>query len=192
MPNDNLHAELQAHRGYLLRVAKLQLRDEGAAEDVVQDTLLAALEGFAKFSGKSSIKTWLTGILKHKIIDILRGRMRELPVSEVLPDDAEEEVIEAFFDRTGHWASPPQEWGNGEAALAQKQFFDVMDFCLEKLPAKQGRVFMLREVFEMETEEICKTVAVSSTNLWVLLHRARLLLRQCLEQNWFAGPRGAG
>ncbi len=192
MPNDTLHAEIQVHRSYLLRVAKLQLRDEGAAEDVVQETLLAALEGGAKFSGKSSVKTWLTGILKHKIIDVLRGRMRELPVSEVLPDQADDDVVDAFFNASGHWAAPPQEWGNGEAALAQKQFFDIMDFCLEKLPAKQGRVFMLREVFEMDTEEICKAVAISSTNLWVLLHRARLLLRQCLEQNWFAGPRAAG
>lgn len=191
MANDALHAELQVHRAYLLRVAKLQLRDEGAAEDVVQETLLAALEGWAKFSGKSSVKTWLTGILKHKIIDVLRGRMRELPVSEVLPAEAEEEVIEAFFSAAGHWSSPPQAWGEGEAALEQKQFFDIMDFCLEELPPKQGRAFMLREVFELETEEICKTLSVSTTNLWVLLHRSRLLLRQCLEQNWFGGAREA-
>lgn len=189
MPNDTLHAELQVHRTYLLRVAKLQLRDLGAAEDVVQETLLAAIEGWAKFSGQSSVKTWLTGILKHKIIDVLRGRMRELPVSEVLPAEAEEEVIEAFFSAAGHWNSPPQAWAEGEAALEQKQFFDIMDFCLEKLPPKQGRAFMLREVFELETEEICKALSVSTTNLWVLLHRSRLLLRQCLEQHWFGGAR---
>jgi len=177
--------QINAQRTYLLRIARLQLRDGDVAEDVVQDTLLAALEGAARFSGKSSVKTWLVGILKHKIIDVIRQRMRE-PVASTLADDADLDASEDFFDRTGHWASKPEEWQDASRSLEQQQFLGMMDFCLEKLPPNQGRAFMLREVFELEADEICKTLSVTSTNLWVLLYRARLALRQCLEQNWFA------
>ena len=131
------------------------------------------------------MKTWLVGILKHKIVDVIRQRMRE-PVASTLADDADLETSEDFFDRTGHWADKPQEWPDASRSLEQKQFLAMMDFCLEKLPPNQGRAFMLREVFELEADEICKTLSITSTNLWVLLYRARLALRQCLEKNWFA------
>jgi RNA polymerase sigma-70 factor (ECF subfamily) len=188
MTTADLPEQIHAQRGYLLRIARLQLRDREVAEDVVQDTLVAALEGASRFSGKSSVKTWLVGILKHKIVDAIRQRMRE-PVMSTLAEDADLEPCEDFFDQTGHWASRPAEWGDATASLEQKEFLGVMDFCLEKLPPNQGRAFMLREVFELDAEEICKTLSVTSTNLWVLLYRARLALRQCLEQNWF-GPAG--
>jgi RNA polymerase sigma-70 factor (ECF subfamily) len=176
--------QIHAQRTYLLRIARLQLRDSDVAEDVVQDTLLAALEGAARFSGKSSVKTWLVGILKHKIIDVIRRRMRE-PVASTLREDSDLDAAEDFFDHTGHWTSKPEEWPDPSRALEQKEFLEMMDFCLEKLPPNQGRAFMLREVFELEAEEICKTLSITSTNLWVMLYRARLALRQCLEQNWF-------
>ena len=180
--------EVEAQRPYLLRVASLQLRDHDRAEDVVQETLLAALEAQARFAGRSSIKTWLTGILRHNIVDAIRKNARQPAVSS-LGDEAEIDDLDAFFDESArdHWVSKPAEWRNPERDLEQQQFKSMMDFCLEKLPPNTARVFMLREVMEMPTEEICQELKITATNLWVILYRARMLLRQCLEQNWFAG-----
>ena len=181
-------AEVNAQRTYLLRVAQLQLRDRDQAEDVVQETLLAALEAQDKFAGKSSVKTWLTGILKHKIIDAIRKKAREPSVS-TLHIEADIEDLDVFFNEHdhNHWESMPAEWRNPERDLEQKQFLDIMDFCLEKLPPNTARVFMLREVMELDSDEICQELTITSTNLWVILYRARMLLRKCLEQNWFGG-----
>ena len=98
--------------------------------------------------------------------------------------------MDALFDESGHWENPPADWGDPEAALSRAQFMDIMQFCLEKLPPNTARVFMMREVMELESTKICKELAITSTNLWVILYRARMALRQCLEQNWFArsGP----
>jgi RNA polymerase sigma-70 factor (ECF subfamily) len=187
MPDPDFAARCNSHRGYLMRVAVLQLRDNNVAEDVVQDTLLAALQGAGGFSGRSSLKTWLTGILKHKIVDVIRRKGRE-PVLASLDEECQLEDLDALFDETGHWQNPPADWGNPESALTQQQFLDVMQMCLEKLPPNTARVFMMREVMELESDEICKELAITSTNLWVILYRARIALRQCLEQNWFASP----
>jgi RNA polymerase sigma-70 factor (ECF subfamily) len=187
MADPDFAARCNSHRGYLLRVAVLQLRDTDAAEDVVQDTLLAALQGASGFSGRSSLKTWLTGILKHKIVDVIRRKSRA-PVFASLDQESQLEDLDALFDETGHWENPPADWGNPESALSQQQFMDVMQICLEKLPPNTARVFVMREVMELESEEICKELAITSTNLWVILYRARIALRQCLEQNWFASP----
>src|SRR5664279_913113 len=180
--------DLDQHRGYLLRVARLQLRDDAQAEDVVQETLLAALSG-SGFSGKSSLKTWLTGILKHKIVDAIRRKQRE-PVAASTFGNLDDELdigdFDAMFDATGHWSPKPGDWGDPAAALEGRQFIEIVDFCLEKLPPNTARVFMMREVLELETAEICKELRITSTNLWVILYRARVALRQCLEQNWFA------
>ncbi|TMG84479.1 MAG: sigma-70 family RNA polymerase sigma factor [Betaproteobacteria bacterium] len=162
------------HRGYLLRVAVLQLRDNDLAEDVVQDTLVAALQGAQGFSGRSSLKTWLTGILKHKIVDAIRRKTRE-PAFAPLDDECQ-----------------LADWGDPKSALSRSQFMDIMQFCLEKLPPNTARVFMMREVMELDSGEICKELAITSTNLWVILYRARMALRQCLEQNWFAQAGRAG
>jgi RNA polymerase sigma-70 factor (ECF subfamily) len=176
---------IHAHRGYLLRVAVLQLRDSDLAEDVVQDTLLAALQGGGGFSGRSSLKTWLTGILKHKIVDAIRKKGRR-PIISSLDEECQIDDFDALFDESGHWENPPATWGDPEEELSRRQFFDVVDFCLEKLPPNTARVFMMREVMELDGEEICKELSITSTNLWVILYRARVALRQCLEQNWFA------
>jgi RNA polymerase sigma-70 factor (ECF subfamily) len=188
MPTAEFSSQLEAHRGYLLRVARLQLRDEALAEDVVQETLLAALSG-GGFSGRSSLKTWLTGILKHKIVDAIRRKQREPLATAGFGDlDAELDIedFDALFRANGAWDAPPSDWGDPEAALAGSQFLDVMDFCLEKLPPNTARAFVMREVLELETAEICKELAITANNLWVMLYRARMALRQCLEQNWFA------
>ena len=185
MPAADIAAQLDAHRGYLLRVARLQLRDDALADDVVQETLLAALSG-GTFSGKSSLKTWLTGILKHKIIDAIRRKQREPLLASTFDDECDIEDLDGLFKAPfGAWDSPPAEWGDPEQALNRSQFFDIMDFCLEKLPPNTARVFMMREVMGLESDEICKELAITANNLWVILYRARMSLRECLEQNWF-------
>ena len=189
MPSTEFARELDPHRGYLLRVARLQLRDEALAEDVVQDTLLAALAG-SGFSGKSSLRTWLTGILKHKIVDAIRKKRREPTTASAFGDIESEldiEDLDAMFNERGGWNAKPADWGDPEAALDRRQFLDMMEICLERLPPNTARVFMMREVMELDTDEICKELAINANNLWVILYRARMALRQCLEKNWFAG-----
>jgi RNA polymerase sigma-70 factor (ECF subfamily) len=189
MATSDLIAQFEAHRGYLLRIARLQMRNDEVAEDLVQETLLAALQGAAGFSGKSSVKTWLTGILRHKIVDAIR-RKTSAPTFTPLEDETQLDDIDALFDETGHWDNKPSDWGDPDAALEQKDFLAMMDFCLEKLQPNAARVFMMREVMELETDEICKELAITSTNLWVIMYRARMSLRECLEKNWFGSRKG--
>jgi RNA polymerase sigma-70 factor (ECF subfamily) len=193
MATADFSRDLDQHRAYLLRVARLQLRDESLAEDVVQETLLAALSG-GGFSGKSTLRTWLTGILKHKIVDAIRRKQREPVVASALGDVESEldiEDLDGLFKENGGWDTKPADWGDPDAALTRRQFFDMIDFCLEKLPPNTARVFMMREVMELETEEICKELTITANNLWVILYRARVSLRECLERNWFADKNAA-
>jgi RNA polymerase sigma-70 factor, ECF subfamily len=191
MTDTDFAKRIDGHRAYLLRVAVLQLRDSDLAEDIVQDTLVAALQGETGFSGRSSLKTWLTGILKHKIVDAIRKKRRE-PAMASLGEEAGLEDFDPLFDESGHWESLPSSWGDPEAQFERKQFFDIVDFCLEKLPPNTARVFMMREVMGLDGAEICKELSITSTNLWVILYRARVALRQCLEEHWFAaGGRAA-
>jgi RNA polymerase sigma-70 factor (ECF subfamily) len=182
--------ELNALRPDLLRFARLQLRDAGAAEDAVQETMLAALTGSHGFKNRSSYKTWLISILRNKIIDIIRGQRREISATSLADDEASDDLLaEALFDQRGHWqaAAQPGRWADPEASFEQQQFWAVFEACLDHLPEKTARVFMMREVLGFETEEICKESGISSSNCWVVLHRARLGLRACLETRWFAG-----
>jgi RNA polymerase sigma-70 factor, ECF subfamily len=163
-------ARVEEERPYLLRYASLQLRDSHAAEDAVQETLLAALKGEASFGGRS------TGILKHKIVDAIRRMSRDPePVAEIAD-------LDGLFDETGHWDEPPVAWP--ENALEQKQFFAALEKCLEGLPAKTAQAFMMREHMGFETDEICKELSITPTHCWVLLYRARMALKECLQTNW--------
>ena len=175
--------QVQDHRDYLLRYASLQLRDPSAAEDVVQETLLAALQGEAGFKGRSNLRTWLTGILKHKIIDAIRRVARETTIAD--GDEGDGSAFDRLFDANGHWVEHPAAWSDPDASLQQKQFFEVLEKCLAKLPAKTARVFMMREHLGVSTEDICKETGVTSTHCWVLLYRARMALQQCLDIHWF-------
>lgn len=166
-----------------MRYAMLQLRNPDQAEDVVQETLLAAIEGRARFAGGSSLKTWLTGILKHKILDAIRRKSREQSLSTA--GDDETETVDAMFKQDGHWQEAPATWGDPEQALENRKFWEVFELCSRLMPERTARIFMLREVMEMTTEEICQECAITPTNLWVILHRARLILRECLEIKWF-------
>lgn len=189
----DLPALLESLRPQLLRYAQLQLRNAAWAEDAVSETLLAALEKPEAFEGRAQPKTWLIGILKHKLVDQVRRHARECSLTP--EDDDDGAAMEAaLFDATGHFREAPTDWGDPETTLRQGQFIQVLDACVEKLPNQLGRVFLMREWLELETDEICKELAITPTNLWVMLHRARLRLRECLQLNWFgsAGLAAAG
>jgi RNA polymerase sigma-70 factor, ECF subfamily len=174
---------LADHGDYLFRVARRQLHSDELAEDAVQETLLAALSAQARYSGDASPRTWLTGILKHKIVDLIRRQVREVE----LPRDADgEEAVDSLFQQDGHWAEPLRPWGNPQTEAELGQLRRVLDECADRLKPVMAQVFSLREVAGMETEEICKELNITPTNCWVLLHRARLFMRQCLELNGFA------
>ncbi|MDC8757777.1 sigma-70 family RNA polymerase sigma factor [Janthinobacterium fluminis] len=187
MSTDNdLHRQLEAMRPLLVRFALLQLRNEALAEDAVQDALIAVLEQPGRYAGQSSLRTYVTGILKFKIIDNLRKCTRERQI-DAREEQSEDEAIDALFSADGHTQAMPLQWGDPERTLEQKDFFAVLEACLEKLPAKTARIFMMREWLELETEEICKELCISASNAWVLLYRARMRLRECLDLNWFGG-----
>ncbi len=175
---------MEVLRPQLLRFARAQVRNEAWAEDAVSETVLAALERPQSFGGQSQLKTWLVGILKHKLVDQLRRASRE---ATILVDDDGEDVEGLVFDDSGAWRQMPAEWGNPDSALGQRQFFEVLQACVEHLPPAQCRVFMMREWLELDTDEICKEMKITATNLWVMLHRARLRLRECLQMGWFDG-----
>jgi RNA polymerase sigma-70 factor (TIGR02943 family) len=179
----DFHHQIEALRPALLKYARLQLRNPAWAEDAVSETLLAAIEKPQSFAGASQLKTWLIGILKHKLIDQIRRNSREL--STTASTDEGEDLDDLLFAADGHWREPQHDWGNPEDVLRQVDFMKVLEACVEKLPGQQGRLFMMREWLELESDEICKELAITPTNLWVMLHRARLRLRECLQMGWF-------
>lgn len=188
--DDSLHRQLEAMRPQLLRFAQLQLRDAALAEDAVQDALIAVLEKPERFQGQSSLRTYVTGILKFKLIDCLRQATRERPI-EAAGEQSDDDALDALFAADGHVREMPRQWGDPDRTLEQKDFFRVLELCLDKLPAKTARIFMMREWLELETEEICQELSITASNAWVLLYRARLRLRECLDLNWFGQRPGA-
>lgn len=174
-------------RADMLRFARLQLRNDDEAEDAVQEALAGALKNAANFRGEAALKTWIIAILKNKVADILRQRQRRpINASQMdLPD--QDGALPAVFDRKGMWrdAARPARWEDPEAELHCAQFLAVFDACLNRLPPQQSRVFMMREVVELDTHEICSELGLSTTNVHVILHRARLALRACLQIHWF-------
>jgi RNA polymerase sigma-70 factor (ECF subfamily) len=175
-------------RRRMVRFATLQLSDAALAEDAVQEAFLGALRGAGSFEGRAAYRSWVFAILRHKIADQLRAQMRyaSQPAAETAEPDP---VVDGMFEPDGHWAedSAPSSWGDPHAALQDSQFWRVFEACLDHLPAQQARLFMMREFVELESNEICSAAGVTTTNLNVCLHRARLRLRNCLEQHWF-GP----
>lgn len=180
---DTFEMQVAGHRDYLMRFARLQLRNDAWAEDCVSETMVAALAKPQAFGNRSQLKTWLVGILKHKVLDTLRSRAREA-VLETQTDDGIDELEALVFKVDGHFAQAPAEWGDPEKSLGSRQFIRILELCMEKMPAAMGRVFLMREWLELSTDEICKETGITATNLFVQLHRARLRLRECLEINW--------
>lgn len=177
---------LQEYGDALFRYALQRLHDAAHAEDMLQETLLAALQARASYSGRASEKTWLTGILKHKIIDFIRKQVRETTVEDInaLSDAAAESGEDDLFDARGHWVHPPQDWGNPDKTLRNHQFLDVFEACLGHLKPTLARVFVLRELAGQSNEEICNELGITATNCGVMLYRARMDLRRCLDVRW--------
>jgi RNA polymerase sigma-70 factor (TIGR02943 family) len=178
------------HGDYLFRYATFRLRDPSIAEDVVQETLLAALQAYHSFAGRGSERTWLVGILKHKITDYFRRSSRETPASQLEGESFEHDE---FFRGAGdewadHWQveHAPTDWHTNPSELLERnEFWEIFSQCLSPLPTRIASAFTLREVDGLTSEEICDILGISVNNLWVMLHRARLHLRRCLEINWF-------
>jgi RNA polymerase sigma-70 factor (ECF subfamily) len=169
---------IENYGDHLYAFALARVRDRAVAEDLVQETLLAALKARQNYSGASSERTWLTAILKHKLFDHFRSSSR------MATFETDEEHDE-FFDAAGRWLNPPAGvFATPESILEQKELFAVLQKCIDELPRKLGIVFTLREVDGMTSREICELLSVSPENLWVLLHRARLQLRKALESRW--------
>lgn len=171
---------------YLFRYALIRVRNETVAEDLVQDALLAAFEGRERFTGQSPERSWLTGILKHKILDHFRDQARERTVvlDEALPPE-----LEGRFDELGLWkhepATGPADWGaDAGSQMQREEFMAALAKCLARLPARCADAFVLRELEAVDSDQIQQTLGISPSNFWVLLHRARMQLRLCLEQNW--------
>jgi RNA polymerase sigma-70 factor (ECF subfamily) len=171
----------------MMRFARLQLGADDEAEDAVQEALAGALRNAASFRGEAALKTWMIAILKNKVADILRQRQRRPINASQIPSQDQEGVLPAVFDQKGMWrdVARPARWEDPEADLHSSQFLAIFDACLNRLPPQQGRVFMMREVVELETQEICTELGLSISNVHVILHRARLALRACLQLHWF-------
>lgn len=185
-------AWLDLYGDYLFSIAMSRLRDPAAAEDVVQETFLAALKGRTTFAGRSTERTWLVGILKNKIVDHLRRLFREQ--TDSIKDDPIEDSTVGFVpsgEWAGHWnqtEGSPVDWGSDPAAFVERrEFWEVFDRCLRSLPPRLAAVFILHEMEDMSGDQICKELGITATNMWVMLHRARRRLRHCLEANWISG-----
>lgn len=179
------NAWLDTHGDALFRFAFQHLRNESLAEDAVQETLLAAFTGREKFSGQASERTWLISILKHKIVDLIRKRGRE-PAYEDIENMAThaDPIEEDGFDSRGEWVHPATSWGVPDKTLEQKRFWVAFELCMGRLPDRLAQIFSLRELSGLSTEDICKELEITSTNCWVMLYRARLTLKECLETQW--------
>jgi RNA polymerase sigma-70 factor (ECF subfamily) len=177
------------HGDCLFRFALMQLRDPVRAEDAVQETFLAALKGGKSFAGRSAERSWLIGILKNKICDHFRKAGREVAFTD-LDFYSQEEDTSYFALPLGHGAwkpkIAPQDWVNPAENLDNELFWKTYRGCADKLPKNIAAAFNLREVDGIESKEICALLNISENNLWVMLHRARMALRSCLETNWFA------
>jgi RNA polymerase sigma-70 factor (ECF subfamily) len=171
---------LDDHGDALFRFALARVGRGDVAEDLVQDTLLAALAARSGFRGDSAVRTWLLAILRRKIADTYRRPDRPDPPMGDSP------VERHVFREDGHYRQSPASWRSPDEALEAAEFREVLDGCLGRLPRDFAAAFTLREVDERPTEEVREALGLSAGNLRVRLYRARLLLRECLERNWFA------
>jgi len=179
---------VELYGDYLFKYALMRLRDAARAEDAVQETFLAALKGGRTFAGRSAEKSWLVGILKNKICDHFRKASRETSFTDMeFYSDEESDRFASEGVGKGGWIHElgPQEWQNAGESLDNEQFWKTYRDCAGKLPATVAAAFNFRELDGIETKEICSLLNISENNLWVMLHRARMALRRCLETNWF-------
>ncbi|MBI1195812.1 MAG: sigma-70 family RNA polymerase sigma factor [Gammaproteobacteria bacterium] len=168
----------------------MRVRNPALAEDLVQETFLAALKARKTFEGQSSERTWLTGILKHKIIDHLRRAHRNVQTDDI--EKSADMNAEPFDDR-GHWNVSIDNWKDPSASLQQEEFWTALSRCISALPEHLADLFTLREIEEMDSDEVCETLGISTrNNMWVMLSRTRMKLRDCMDKHWFNGLREGG
>ena len=182
--------EAAEYRPLLYRMALTQLKNASAAEDATQETLLAAIEKAESFERRSSLRTWLFSILRFKILDVMRDQSKarkrdsELPVDRPDADDYDVSAFDALFDESGCWVDTKDIWSNPYTVAERDAFFKVLEACMTRLPARSSRAFLMREWLELEPSEICRELGISSGNLRILLYRARMQLRLCLDLHW--------
>lgn len=168
---------------YLYIYACTRIDDNELARDLVQETFLAALEGWEKFDRRSSEKTWLTAILKNKIFDAYRKKSNNLQKQTILIDGSD---TDEFFEESGHWKEGryPESFGIEDVALENKEFDGILKSCMKKLPPLWKSVFTMKHIDEESSENICDQLELTSSNFWVISHRAKVSLRDCLQRNW--------
>lgn len=181
---DSFEADLAEHRAYLLRYALFHVRDSTLAEDAVQDALIAALAQKDTFQGRSRLRTWLVSILKNKIVDQVRRHARQIP-ADAVSIDAEEDSPESVFTAFGRWKDKPSDWGSPEAAFESREFWKIYMECCKHMSERLATVFSMREVLGLPADEICNEMGISSSNLHVMLYRARLSLQTCMTAKGF-------
>ena len=186
-PTPNPDRWVDLYGNYMYRYALARLSDPEVAQDMVQEALVAAIHAFKRFEGKSSIKTWLIAILKRKIVDFFRQAKNRQRMDSI---EAVTNGIDRTFDDSGHWLVKPNDWTvNPGKAYEQQEFIDILYHCMAKLPDRLSEIFMLREFEELSTEQICHRLEITESNCWVMLYRARLQLRHCLEISWLNDPK---
>lgn len=169
---------------HMYRYALGRIADPETAQDMVQEALLAAIQAFENFQGRSSIKTWLIAILKRKIVDHYRRSGNQQAFDDI---ETVANHVDRMFSDSGHWRVMPNEWDiKPDVAFRQQEFMQVLYECLSKLPERLSEIFVLREFEEMSTKSICQKLSITESNSWVMLYRARMQLRQCLESNWLS------
>ncbi len=174
---------VERYADMLYYYALQRVRHPERAEDLVQETFLAAWKNRTQFAGQSKEQTWLVSILRHKIVDYLRGEAVRRPAES---EAQQKEACEGYFDRRHGWLNPPRAWTGDPVEHTQWQaFWEVFQQCLGRLPTVLAHTFTLREMEEQSSDQVCKELEINASNLWVRLHRARLLLRECLESRWF-------
>lgn len=181
--------EAAEYRPLLFRMALTQLKNASAAEDATQETLLAAIEKAESFERRSSLRTWLFSILRFKILDIMRDQSKARRRDSALPvehtaDDDESGIFDALFDDSGCWVDTKDVWTNPHTVAERDAFFKVLEVCMTRLPARTSRAFLMREWLELDPPEICRELGISQGNLRILLYRARMQLRLCLDVHW--------
>ncbi len=171
------------------KFATLQLQNQSLAEDAVQEALLAALKSAHAFNRRSALKTWVFAILKNKISDLLRKNQRYVSTDKLKDDQnsSDDDLFDTLFNQRGFWHphERPAKWNQPDINMENSHFWQVFDACLNGMPDKYGRLFMMREFLELTTDEICSNEMISVNSLNVTLYRARLRLRECLENRWF-------
>ena len=180
-PKINPEKWVETYADYLYNYARFKLPSKEIAEDVVQETFLAAYQSFQNFKGRSSEKTWLVQILKRKIVDYYRQEAKN-----------KEDNISSFRlpfyedgDFENHWIEQraPQNWDVDEK-IQLDEFNRILQICLSLLPPKHRLVFIMKVLDECESDEVCNEAEISSANLWTIMHRARLQIRECIEKKW--------